>query len=186
MAVSLKAYLKYLFDAVSAVTTSGSSKDFNGLMHLTAGLFFLGIGVKRLSSAMDQKREPTSLQALELKPLSIIKQTIQIELLKLKNIFVLLLIINLIQKSNMGFEHSLIAAGTISITAMIWVSMPLVVYFLAGHNRKEILEKLKEWLLKNIETLAILIFLFIGVSTLSSGLGEMIPKLLGFLFNIVE
>ena len=74
----------------------------------------------------------------------------------------------------------------ISVTAMIWVSMPLVVYFLAGHNRKDILEKLKEWLHQNIETLAILIFLFIGVSTLSSGLGEMIPKLLGFLFHLLE
>lgn len=186
MAVILKAYLKFLLDAVSIVTTPGSSNSFPGLMHVAFGLFFLGIGVKRLRSAMEQKREPASLQSLELTPLLIIKQTIKIELFKLKNIFVLLLIINLIQKSNMGFEPALIAAGTISVTAMIWVSMPLVVYFLAGQKRKEILEKLKEWLLKNVDSLMVFIFLFIGVSTLSSGLGEMIPKLLGFLFHIVE
>jgi hypothetical protein len=63
--------------------------------------------------------------------------------------------------------------------------MPLFVYFISGSKRALILEQLKEWLNQNKDALVIFIYLFIGISTLSSGIGELIPKLLETLFQEV-
>ena len=184
-AVYLNVFFKDLVGGVTSVTLTDSPDKYTGLMHITTGLFFISIGVRRLRSAVENKKGPVPQHAIELNPSSIIKHTLKIELFKLKNILLLLLIIYLLSRSELGFEHSLIASAMISFTAMIWVSMPLFVYFLAGKNRTRILEQLKNWLMMNVDSLGIFIFLFIGVSTLSAGLGEIIPKLLGGLYHLI-
>ena len=90
------------------------------------------------------------------------------ELFKLKNVLLLLLIIHILLRSDMTYNQSLIASGMISITAMIWVSMPLLVYFWTGRQRDAVLESLKQWLIANNATLIIFLYLFIGISVLSS------------------
>ena len=93
----------------------------------------------------------------------------------------MLFIMFIFVKSEIVLEHTLVVSGLIGFASMIWLSLPLFVYLLAGHDRGRVLESLKQWLMQNIETLVIFIYLFIGISTLSTALGELIPKLLELL-----
>ncbi|MFC1832468.1 GAP family protein [Thermodesulfobacteriota bacterium] len=104
---------------------------------------------------------------------------------KLKNGLLLLLIIHILLSSEMTYRQSVIASGMISVTAMIWVSMPLLVYVWTGRQRDAVLEALKQWLIANNATLIIFLYLFIGISVLSSGIGELIPELLEVVFEAV-
>ncbi len=90
----------------------------------------------------------------------------------------MLLMIYILLKSNKEFGQSLIVSGMIAITSMIWISIPLFVYIFTGRERDNGLELLKKWLTQNKDTLILLIYLFVGISTLSSGIGELIPRLL--------
>jgi len=55
-----------------------------------------------------------------------------------------------------------------------------------GHQRDAVLEALKQWLIANNATLIIFIYLFIGISILSSGIEGLIPELLEVAFKTVE
>jgi hypothetical protein len=61
---------------------------------------------------------------------------------------------------------------------MIWVSMPLLVYIWTGSKRDKVSEALKEWLIRNNSTFIKFIYLFIGITTLSSGIGKLLPEVL--------
>ena len=91
-------------------------------------------------------------------------------------------IMYILTKSEIALEHSLAVSGIIAFTSMIWIAIPLFVYVLAGHDRDRVLESLKQWLMQNNETLIIFIYLFIGISTLSTAIGELMPKLLELFF----
>lgn len=157
-------------------------ESFSGWMHIVLGFLFMGIGVKRLKLGLERKNTPAAPQYVELSASAIIKSTVKIELFSLKNGLLLFFIIYILLKSQMSFGHTLVATGLISLTSMIWVSMPLLVYFWTGSKRGAVLEALKEWLIANNATLIVFIYLFIGISTLSTGIGEMIPKLLETVF----
>ena len=182
VAIILRSILLDMFEVISAYIPS---KDYSGLIHLILGILFIGIGVKKLKIGLEKNNVSEPPKSIEMTAFSIIKATIKVELFKLKNALLLFLMIFILLKSEMGFEQSLIASGMIAITAIIWVSMPLFVYFLTGHERDRVLELLKEWLVHNNKTLVIFIYLFIGISTLSSGIGELIPKLLETLFQTI-
>ncbi len=154
------------------------SRDFTGWMHLGIGFIFVVIGIKKLKRSLNQNNAPVAQQSIEITPYSIVKATIHTELFGLKNAFLMLLMIYILLKSNKEFGQSLIVSGMIEITSMIWISIPLFVYIFTGRERDHVLELLKKWLTQNKDTLIIFIYLFIGISTLSSGIGELIPRLL--------
>ena len=160
-------------------------EEFSGWMHIILGFVFIGLGVKKLKLVIEQKGTSDSQQSIEITAFTIIKSTVRQELFKLKNGLLLLLIIDILLRSDMTYNQSLIASGMISITAMIWVSMPLLVYFWTGRQRDAVLEALKKWLIANNATLIIFLYLFIGISVLSSGIGELIPGLLEVVFEAV-
>lgn len=121
---------------------------------------------------LEQKSTPVTQQSIEITAFSIMKSTMKEGVFKLKSSLLLSLIINILLSCEITHNQSLIAAAMISITAMIWVSMPLLVYFWTGSQRDAVLEALKQWLIANNATLIIFIYLFIGISVLSSGIGE--------------
>jgi len=181
-AVIWKALLLELFGVFVNYTLP---EEFSGWMHIILGLVFIGLGVKKLKLVIEQNNAPVPQQSSEITVFSIIKSTVKEELLKLKNGLLLLLIIHILLSSEMTYRQSLITSGMVSITAMIWVSMPLLVYFWTGHQRGAVLEALKQWLIANNATLIIFLYLFIGISVLSSGIGELIPELLEVVFEAV-
>ena len=154
------------------------SRDYTGWMHLGIGFTFVVIGIKKLKQSLNQNNAPVAQQSIEITPYSIVKATIHTELFGIKNTLLMFLMIYIILTSKSGFGQSLIVSGMIAITSMIWVSIPLFVYIFTGRERDNVLELLKKWLTQNKETLIIFIYLFIGISTLSSGIGELIPRLL--------
>ena len=178
-AITLKSFLKEIFEIH---LTYQPSKDFSAWMHLVLGLLLIAIGVKKLQHGLLQESAPVVQQSLAITASSIIKATVHAVLFSLKNALLMFLIIYMFFKSEMGLEHSLAVSGIIAITSMIWIAMPLFVYLLAGHDRDRVLESIKQWLMQNKGTLIIFIYLFIGISTLSAGIGELIPKLLDLLF----
>lgn len=179
MAVILKSFLK---DMIEINSTYVSSKDLSGWMHLVLGLVLVTIGVKKLQLGLQQGHAPVVQKSIDVTPYSIIRTTIHTQLFSIKNALLMFLIIYLLFKSEAGLERGLLVSGIIALMSMIWIAMPLFVYLIAGHDRDRILELLKAWLIHNKDTLIIFIYLFIGISTLSSGLGELIPKLLEDLF----
>lgn len=160
-------------------------EKFSGWMHIILGFVFIGLGIKKFKLVIEQKGTSTPQQSIDITAFSIIKSTLKTELFKLKNGLLLLLIIHILLSSEMTYRQSLIASGMISITAMIWVSMPLLVYIWTGRQRDVVLEALKQWLIANNATLIIFLYLFIGISVLSSGIGELIPELLEVVFEAV-
>lgn len=179
LAVTLKSILNDVFEIH---LTYLPSKDFSGWLHLVLGLLLIAIGVKKLQHSLQEESAPVVQQSVPVTASSIIKATMHTELLSLKNALLMFLIIYMFFKSEIGLEHSLAISGIIAITSMIWVAMPLFVYLLAGHDRDRVLELLKQWLMQNKNTLIIFIYLFIGISALSTGIGELIPELLDGLF----
>lgn len=159
---------------------------FSGWIHIIMGLLFIGIGIKKLNLALEHKKVSVSQLSVDITASSIIISTMRLELFKLKNGLLLILIVYVFLKSQMSIPRSLIASGLIAATSMIWVSMPLMIYFWTGRKRDLVLEALKEWLLTNNTVLIVFIFFFIGISTLSTGIGEMIPKLLVIVFEAIE
>lgn len=182
LAVICKAFL---LEILGIIATYTPPEKFSGWMHIAMGLIFMGMGVKKLKLGLERKNTSAPQQSIEITASSIIKSTLKVELFKLKNGLLLFLIIYILLRSEMTFSQSLIASGMISITSMIWVSMPLLVYFWTGRQRDTILQALKEWLIINNATLIIIIYLFIGISILSSGIGELIPELIEVLFEAV-
>lgn len=181
-AVTWKAFLLDFFGVIATYTLP---EKFSGWMHVILGLVFIGLGVRKLRLVMEQNGAPVPQESIEVTAFSIIKSTVKGELFKLKNGLLLLLIIHILFSSEITYSQSLIAAGMISITAMIWVSMPLLVYFWTGRQRDTVLEALKQWLTTNNATLIIFLYLFIGISVLSSGIGALIPELLEVVFEAV-
>lgn len=183
LAIVSKTFLLIFFGIVEEYIPAG---DFTGWIHILLGILFISIGVRKLKRGLDKKDDSVESQSIELSAASIIFSTVRLELFQLKNGLLFFFVFYLILKSQLGVVQSFVASGMISITAMIWVSMPLFVYFLTGRERDRVLELLKEWLMKNGNTLIIFIYIFIGISTLSTGLGELIPMLLdGFLQTLV-
>ena len=184
LAVSLKSYM---IDLSGINFRYQLSKDFSSWFHLVVGLIFIILGVLKLRRSLRQESVPVEQQSVLVSTSSIIKATIQSVLLSKKNIVLILFIIHLLLKSEIALTHSLAVPGLIALTSMIWVSIPLFVYLLAGHDRDRVLESLKQWLVQNKETLIIFVFLFIGISILSTGIGELIPGLLEFLLvDVIE
>lgn len=177
-------FKKILLGFFGIVTTYSPPAGFSGWMHIVLGLVFISIGVKKLKSGMEQRDTPPPQSSIELTSSAIIKAAVKIELFNLKNGLLLFFIFYILLKGQIGFERSIIASGLIAITAMIWVSMPLLVYFWTGRKRDIVLEKLKEWLVRNNAALVIFIYIFLGISALSSGIGELIPELLEKLFEV--
>ena len=178
--------LKSIFkDVFSTNLAYVPSKDYSGWMHLVIGFTFVGIGVKRLKQGLNQKNESVAQKSIEVTPYSVIRATIHTELFGLKNTLLVSLMIYLLLRSKSGFDQSLIISGMIALTSMIWVSLPLFVYIFTGRERDNVLELLKKWLIQNKGTLIIFIYLFIGISTFSAGIGEFLPKLLDGLFQEV-
>ena len=161
-------------------------EKFSGWVYIILGLVFIGLGVKKLKLGMEQKSAPVVQQPIEITAFSIIKSTVKRELFKLKSVLLLSLIIHILLSNEMTYSQSLITSGMISTTAMIWVSMPLLVYFWMGRQRDAMLEALKQWLIANNASLIIFIYLSIGISTLSSGIEDLIPALLEVVFKAVE
>jgi len=152
VAVTWKAFLLDFFGVIATYTLP---EKFSGWMHVILGLVFIGLGVRKLRLVMEQNSAPVPQQSIEVTAFSIIKSTVKGELFKLKNGLLLLLIIHILLSSEITYSRSLIAAGIISITAMIWVAMPLLVYFWTGRQRDTVLEALKQWLTTNNATLII-------------------------------
>ena len=161
-------------------------EKFSSWVRIILGFVFIGLGVKKLKLGIEQKSDPVAHQSIEITAFSIITSTVKRELFKPKSGLLLLLIIHILLSSEMDYTQSLIASGMISTTAMIWVSMPLLVYFWVGRQRDEVLEALKQWLIANNATLIIFIYLFIGISTLSSGIEDLIPELLEVVFKAAK
>lgn len=180
LGVLLKSFLLNLFVGIPAIAIS---KDYAGYLQIALGLLFIGLGVKKLRGSLEQKSTPVLAQSNDIRVSSIIKATMQVELFKLKNALLLFLMTHILIKSSMGVEQSLLASAMVAITAMIWISMPLFVYFLTGRDRDKVLELLKDWLVKHSEILGIFVYLSIGISVLSSGIGALIPKLFASLLQ---
>ena len=161
-------------------------EKFSGWVHIILGLAFISLGVKKLKLGIEQRSAPVVQQSIEITAFSIIKSTVKRELFKPKSSLLLLLMIHILLSSEMTYTQLLIASGMISTTAMIWVSLPLLVYFWMGHQRDAVLEALKQWLIANNATLIIFIYLFIGISTLSSGIEDLIPELLEVVFKAAK
>lgn len=161
-------------------------EKFSGWVHIILGLAFISLGVKKLKLGIEKRSAPVVQQSIEITAFSIIKSTVKRELFKPKSSLLLLLMIHILLSSEMTYTQLLIASGMISTTAMIWVSIPLLVYFWMGHQRDEVLEALKQWLIANNATLIIFIYLFIGISTLSSGIEDLIPELLEVVFKAAK
>ena len=156
-------------------------------MHLVLGLLFIVVGVKKVRHSLRQESIPAEQQSVPVTAFSIIKTTIHTVLFSLKNGLIMLFIMHLLVKSEIALAHSLAVSGIIAFTSMIWIAIPLFVYVLAGHDRDRVLESLKQWLMQNQGALIIFIYLFIGISTLSTAIGELIPELLEFLLvDVIE
>ena len=184
LSVSLKSFL---IDLSEIHLTYQLSKDFSAWMHLVLGLLFIAVGVIKLRHSLRQESAPVVQQSVAVTASSIIKATIHTALLSKKNFMMMLFIMHILIKSEIALAHSLAVSGLIAFTSMIWISLPLFVYLLAGHDRGRVLESLKQWLMQNKETLVIFIYLFIGISTLSTALGELMPKLLELLLvDVIE
>ena len=178
-AVSLKSFLK---DIVEIYSAHQPSEDLLSWMHFVLGLLFIAIGVKKLRHGLLQESAPVVQQSVPVTASSVIKATIHTMLFSTKNALIMLFIMYILTKSEIALEHSLAVSGIIAFTSMIWIAIPLFVYVLAGHDRDRVLESLKQWLMQNNETLIIFIYLFIGISTLSTAIGELMPKLLELFF----
>jgi len=139
-------------------------------------------GVKKLRHGLLQESAPVVQQSVPVTASSVIKATIHTMLFSTKNALIMFFIMYILTKSEIALEHSLAVSGIIAFTSMIWIAIPLFVYVLAGHDRDRVLESLKQWLMQNNETLIIFIYLFIGISTLSTAIGELMPKLLELFF----
>ena len=184
LAISLKSFL---IEISEIHLTYQPSKDFSAWMHLVLGLLFIVVGVKKLQHSLLQESAPVVQQSAPVTAFSIIKATIHEMLFSLKNALMMLFIMYLLVRSEIALAHSLAVSGLIAFTSMIWIAIPLFVYLLAGHDRDRILESLKQWLMQNKETLIIFIFLFIGISVLSTAIGELMPKLLELLLvDVIE
>lgn len=184
LSVSLKSFL---LDFSEIHFANQTSKDFSSWMHLVMGLLFIVLGVKKLRHNLLQESAPVVQQSVPVTASSIIKATIHTVLFSAMNAPMMLFIMYLFVRSEIALEHSLAVSGLIAFTSMIWIAMPLFVYLLAGHDRDRVLESLKQWLMQNKETIVIVIYLFIGISTLSTAIGELIPKLLELLLvDIIE
>ncbi|MEA3456169.1 MAG: GAP family protein [Campylobacterota bacterium] len=173
--VTLGVHLKELFIIKSEYIFPENSTSW---MQILIGLAFIAIGVGKLDNSLkpDKRREPV--KQVGSTALLTIKSTIKVELFSIKNFLLLLLLIYILIRVNMPSEKLLIVSGFISITAMFWMSVPLVVYFLAGRSRKQIMGMLRRWLDSNKDVLMIFIYLSIGITSLSAGVGGMIPSLL--------
>ncbi|MFT5731145.1 MAG: hypothetical protein ACI8PB_005340 [Desulforhopalus sp.] len=178
--IIFKEYLLYSYEIIEAYTPH---EDISGWMHIILGLLFMGIGIKKIKLVVEHDEVSQPRESLELTPITIVWATLKIELFQVKNGLLLSLVIYILLKSQLPIGQSLIASAMISISGMICVSMPLIVYFWAGSQRDTILEELKIWLIKNNSTLVIFIYLFIGISTLSSGIGELLPELLEIIYQ---
>ena len=184
LAISLKSFL---IEISEIHFTYQPPKDFSSWMHLVLGLLFIAVGVIKLRHSLRQESAPVVQQSVPVTASSIIKATIQAAFLSKKNFMMMLFIMFILVKSEIALEHSLAVSGLIAFTSMIWISLPLFVYLLAGHDRGRVLESLKQWLIQNKETLIIFIYLFIGISTLSTAIGELMPKLLELLLvDVIE
>ena len=184
LVVSLKSFLIDLPDIHFSYQLS---KDFSSWMHLVLGLLFIVVGVKKLKHSLLQENAPAVQKSVPVTASSIIKATIHAVLFTKKNALMMLYIMYLLVKSEIALAHSLAVSGLIAFTSMIWIAMPLFVYLLAGHDRDRVLESLKQWLMQNKETLIIFIFFFVGISVLSTAIGELIPELLEFLLvDVIE
>jgi len=184
LAVSLKSFL---IEIPGIHFTYKPSKDFSSWMHLVLGLLFIAVGVKKLRHSLLQESAPAVQQSVPVTAFSIIKATIHTVLFSLKNGLIMVFIMHILIKSEIALAHSLAVSGIIAFTSMIWIAIPLFVYLLAGHDRDRVLESLKQWLMQNKDALIIFIFLFIGISTLSTAIGELIPELLEFLLvDVIE
>ncbi len=183
MASFVHGYMVGLFEIKFSLSSSGGS---SGWMHISVGIFMLYLGVKRLERNLDKDVPSVPKETPDLKTLSIIKVTAKTALIGLKNSSLMVLIIYIFLNGKYSEEESFIVAGLIALTSMVWISMPLAVYYYSGRNKEKMLESLKEWLTENRETLYVFIYLFIGISSLSSGIGEEIPKLLEFVFEEVR
>lgn len=188
LVLSLSVSLKSFLIEISEIHfTYQPSKDFSSWMHLVMGLLFIAIGVLKLRQSLRQESEPVVQKSVPVTASSIIKATIHAAFLSKNNFMMMLYIMFILVKSEIALEHSLAVSGLIAFTSMIWISLPLFVYLLAGHDRDRVLELLKQWLMQNKETLIIFIFLFIGISTLSTAIGGLIPEMLEWLLvDVIE
>lgn len=182
LSVLLKAYLFVIFGIIANIKPV---PGFTGWIQIVFGSLFIGMGVKKLKQGMEKEAAPAIQHPLEISPLSIITSTIKTQLFKLKNTMLLALIVHLFLSKALTLKQSFMASAMISLTALIWVSMPLLVYCLTGSDKDRLLGLLKEWLMQNGSTLIIFIYLFVGISILSSGIGELIPYLLEAVFEAV-
>ena len=176
----LKAYLFVVFGFFSFIKPIPS---LSGWVQLLFGSLFIGMGVRKLKLRLERDGEPVAHQPLEITPAAIVTSTLKTQLFNLKNTSLLGFIVYLMLNSGLGFGQALIGSTMLSLAAMIWVSMPLFVYFLTGRQKTRILERLKEWLLRNGSTLIIFIYIFVGISILSSGIGALLPYLLERIFE---
>lgn len=179
LAVSMKSLL---YEAFGIHLAYQPPEDFSAWMHLAMGLVFIAIGVKKLRHGLLQESVPVEQKSLAITASSIIKATVHTALFSIKNGLLMLLIVYQLINSKMALDHSVAVSIIVAITSMIWMSIPLFIYVIAGHDRDRALELLKQWLVQNKNTLIIFIYLFIGISTLSAGIGALIPKLLDVMF----
>ena len=182
LSVILKAYLYVIFGIIINIRPV---PGFTGWVQIVFGSLFIGMGVKKLRQGMEKKDRPAAQLPLEISPVSIITATLKTQLFKLKNTMLLALIVYLFLSSTLTLKQSFVASAMISLTAMIWVSMPLLVYCLRGEKKDQLLGLLKGWLQHNGSTLIIFIYIFVGISILSSGIGLLIPYLLATIFEAV-
>lgn len=180
LAVSFKSYL---LEASDIQLTYQPPADLSAWMHLALGLVFILIGVRKLRRTMLRESAPEETQALALSVFSIIKTTVHTAIFSIKNGLLVSLIVYKMINSKMALDHALAVSGITAITSMIWISIPLFVYVIAGRDRDRVLELLKHWLIQNKDALGIFVYLFIGISTLSAGIGELMPKLLDVLIT---
>lgn len=180
IAAILHYYLMNFFEIKFSYAPSG---DFSGWEHIIMGVLLLVVGIKRFKTSLENQNVVKQYVPTELVASSIVVSTIKTELIGWKNTSMMIMVIYIFLERKFNMEQSFIAAGLIAFTSMIWVSMPLFVYFLAGHDKDNMLESLNAWLMQNKDTLIILIYLFIGISVLSSGIGELMPKFLETVFE---
>ena len=155
-------------------------------IHVIVGLAFIVLGMKKLQENLTKTKKKVSTDHISVTLFSVIRSVLILEFFSIKNTLLILLIVNILMRDELPLKQLSIATGLISLTAMLWISMPLLAYFLAGHKRNMILELFKAWLMEHKNVLIIFIYIFIGISSLSSGLGSLMASVLESIYKTVS
>ncbi len=173
--LSTSVYIGNFFKDYLVIKASiGNNLNLESWIHIGLGILLIGKGLKKLKESINHRTKPIVYQLLDSKPINIIKMAIKTEFIGTKNSSLLLLTIYILITDNIAQSNILLTMLIISVISMFWFTILLAIYLMLGKDKNHTMEVTRNWLASNQYVLVIFVYIFIGVSALSNGLGGLI------------